>query len=82
MLYQPLFGNMKITSQEGLLRGLEPKSKFCLWASKGIQHLEDLWNDNEDEERKVKIQLNGCGKGKGVCLLPNSSTTQKIKGIE
>lgn len=82
MFYQLLFGNMKIISQEGLPWGFEPRSKFCLQASKGIQHLEDLWNDNEDEEGKVKIQLNGCGKGKGICLLTNSSITQKKKGIE
>ncbi len=30
MFYQPLFGNMKIISQEGLPWGFEPRSKFCL----------------------------------------------------
>jgi hypothetical protein len=45
MLRQPLFGNMKVSSQEGLPWGLELKSRFCLWASKGIQCLEDLWNE-------------------------------------
>jgi len=70
---------MKIISQKGLPWGFEPRSS--LWASKGIQHLEDLWNEDEDEEGNMKIQLNGRGKGRGVCLLTNSSITKK-KGIE
>jgi hypothetical protein len=68
---------MKITNQKGLPWGLEPKSRFCLWASKGIQHLKNLWNEDEDEEGKVKIQLIGCGKNTRVCFLINSSTTQQ-----
>ncbi len=54
MFHQPLFGNMKISSQEGLPWGLEPKSRFCLWASKGIQHLKDLWNEDGNKWESLR----------------------------
>jgi hypothetical protein len=48
-LYQPLFGNAKMCNQHGLPWGTKLNSKFCIWAIKGIQHLEDLWNEKGNE---------------------------------
>jgi hypothetical protein len=45
MFRQPLFGNSKICKQDGTPWGMEPGSKFSLWATRGIQCLENLWRE-------------------------------------
>jgi hypothetical protein len=39
---QPLYGNAKLCNQQGFPWGIEPKSRLCLWVTKGIQHLEEF----------------------------------------
>jgi hypothetical protein len=45
---------MKISNQEGLPWGLEPKFRFYLWSSKRIQHLKGLWIEDGNKWEFVR----------------------------
>jgi hypothetical protein len=46
---QPLFGNPWITIDEGILLGLEAKTRFMHWAQRGITTITDIWDETEDD---------------------------------
>jgi hypothetical protein len=48
ILRQPLYGNEKLCNQQGFPWDIQLKSRLCLWVTKGIQHLEEFWNEKED----------------------------------
>jgi hypothetical protein len=54
MFHQPLFGNSKIWKQDGTPWGMEPGSRFSLWAIRGIQCLENLWKKEGNRWKIVR----------------------------
>lgn len=52
-MHQPLFGNAKMCNQHGLSWGTKTNYKLCIWVTKGIQHLEDLWNEEKNEWQTI-----------------------------